>query len=339
MKNDVTYEELLQLAEEDKVLYISDCAIVAEQITINYESEDFGESPKRMLRKLANYIENPEIKCYGTPDEYHNLSVAYARANLFDSACKILKSGLNEVEFSIDLLADFIKYGLSCGEYQQCEEYYLKLKKRPIDLWNWRAFSFSIDYLLNKINRVENESEIAEIKSEALELSDTFTEKFNNDQSYYDKSTIYKAFNDSKNETDVLIKVVESEKPTPKCAMRLADIKTDEGDYHKAIHFIKICCTAFETQPGVNRGYAYLLMALGKTSTLFKCLYNEENTQVDNKIVEEIYRDFYTALECDLDGVYKKTAKNITKVIKAQTGVSFPEEYRSLSDNNEDLYD
>lgn len=50
----------------------------------------------------------------GTSMDFHNVGVECARRNAEDLACDYLECGLNKYPTSVDLLADYIKYGTVC---------------------------------------------------------------------------------------------------------------------------------------------------------------------------------------------------------------------------------
>ena len=81
----------------------------------------------------------------GDADDYHNISVCYARQGDYTSACEILEKSIPIFPYNSDLLADYIKYGSKAGELEKCAQYYKKLREIPVNAWTWRGFDFSID--------------------------------------------------------------------------------------------------------------------------------------------------------------------------------------------------
>ena len=108
---------------------------------------------------------------------------------MYDSACAIVKRGLEEAEADVDLLSDFIKYGILCGRQEECDRYFRELKDNiSMEEWNWRAFSFSIDYLLDKLDHTRNRITRETLKNSLIELADDFIRAEGSDQSYFDKA-------------------------------------------------------------------------------------------------------------------------------------------------------
>lgn len=337
----INYDELIQEINQEKVITVSNVEDVLEHLIQSQETisdfEDFEDfeytnSLRKKIRTLANIFSNKDFKVYGTADDFHNCAVTFARENMYDCACIILQRGLEESNVAIDLLADYIRYGISCGRYVDCEEYYNRLKKIPKKQWNWRAFSFSIDYLLDGINHTIDAKKRNGLKRTALKLSDEFISIIGTDQAYFDKAQVVKIFGKDTNETEesILQQGLNSLKVAPKCALRMSDIFFERGDYKEASELIKRCwINAFKTQPDINGSYSFLLSALSKTSRLF--VENIDNDFSDSKsIVLDIYKDFNTAFESGLPEMYKGSANTAIKIIAAQTNFDYP--YKNIDD-------
>ncbi len=121
----------------------------------------------------------------GSVDEFHNFAVNYAQTDDKQTACEILKLGLNLYPSSVDLLADFIQYGVQCGREEECEKYFQKLQTIPKELWSWRGFDFSIDYLQNKLERMNSKEEYTSIRKDMLNLVASFREYMPFDERSY----------------------------------------------------------------------------------------------------------------------------------------------------------
>lgn len=331
----IQYEELIQIASEEKLVNLSDVETVVNDLICGLDSEDeeFGDvdylnSPRKKLRDISRLFNNSDLQILGTADDYHNVAVSYARQNIFDCACMILQCGLQRIPFSIDMLADLIRYGISSGQYHLCDEPYLTLSRISKSRWNWRAFSFSIDYLIEKINHIETDEEQYKLKHQALVLADQFIEKEKSDQAYFKKANILSVFygegEEELTEGDVLQIGLEQVRVAPKCALRLADIMFDKGEYQKSIENLQKCCiNTFNPQPDINSSYAFLLLALSKASKIFS-----ENQEGNNPefeaLVHSMYKDFHTAIRNGLNDTFSRTANTAIKVIEAQTGYEYP---------------
>ena len=333
----IQYEELMQMALEEKFISLSDVSTVVSSILKNadlereeFEDFDYEDSPRKKLRNIANLFENEELQILGNSDTYHNVAVDFARQDMYDCACRILKRGLAHTPYSIDLLSDLIRYGISSGQYDLCEEPYKDLNRISKDMWTWRAFSFSIDYLAELSNHANSMKKRNNLKQMSLDLANQFIERIKSDQAYYDKAFVLCTFGSNEKdgivetEESVLKSGLEEVKVAPKCALRLANILFNRGEYLDAINVLQRCCiNAFKPQPDINGGYAFLLLALSKASKL----YNESQKidYADNKsLIDEMYKDFHTAISFGLVDVFDRSARTAIKVLEAQTNIEYP---------------
>lgn len=334
----ISYDEILQIADEEKIVSLNDLENVIRKLFgeeengfDDFEEYDYANSSRKKLRDLARLFENKELVFSGTDDDYHNVAVSYARNGLFDYACKILERGLVFFPYSVDLLADLISYRLKSGRDDLCEEPYKTLVSVSKEMWNWRAFSFSIDYRLGRIKHISSNAERGRIIDETLDLSNMFVESLHSDQAYYDKASVVeykeKIEKGRNKETveSVLREGLDNVKFAPKCALRLADILFDKGEYAEAIIVLKRCCASvFRPQPDISSGYAFLLLALSKASDLFEKNEDKNNISDDKEFIEGMYRDFHTAISNGLNDIYRKTVNSAIKTIEAQTDILYP---------------
>lgn len=333
-KNNIPYHQLMQAIDEEKMFNIASISATVEHLLLeeDYE-ENYIYSVQKKMRDIVRIIEDNSIQYEGTADHFHNLAVDYARMDMYDSACRILGRGIQDMPTSVDLLADFIKYGISCGRHIECKEYYERLQGIPLNQWNWRAYSFSIDYLLDCRSRITSTADLVGIKREALTISNRFIKNIKTEQAFFDKSSIYRAFNESKKEREVLTLALNSLRTTPKCSLRLADIEFDDGNFEIAVTYLKRCCNSFRPQPDISRSYTFLLSALGKASLLFEKKGDSYDFSSDKDVINDIYTDFHTAIENGLSGIYKKSADAIIKTIAAQSKIEYPHK------DSVDIYD
>jgi len=173
----------------------------------NDSDDDSGSSQplKEDAYKLVKQvIPNPTD---GTPDDYHYYAVTFAKADDYTYACEVLLLGLKKYSAHVDLLSDFLLYATKSSKdehYELCEEKYELLKTRR-QLWNWRAYDFSIEYLINKLDRGIGNLEL--LKKECLELALEFQTNIpENELGYINEAYIYSTFREHKKEKEALEK-------------------------------------------------------------------------------------------------------------------------------------
>ena len=328
----ISYGDLVLVAENEGALTLAAVKNVVDRIIRdnlgydNYEDYEYSDSPRYQLREISKMFCCDSVKFYGSPDEYHNLAVSFAKAEMSEYACNVVNRGLQMNPFSVDLLADAIRYGIDCNREETCAAHVETLESIPYALWNWRAFSFSIDYYLDRLNRVCTKNDINRVKNKAISLANRFIQNIGNDQAYYDKSVVMQTFKvgDLNSQKAVLKQGMDTLlNAAPKCGLRYADLLFDEGDYSGAAEALDTCClNVFKPQPDINSSYSYLLRALSMASNLF--IKNKSDFSQEEDTILLIYRDIHTSLESGLNGVYKDTAVTVVRVINAQTSVDYP---------------
>ncbi|WP_325198943.1 hypothetical protein [Oscillibacter sp.] len=340
----MTYELLMRIAEKENRLNLEIVEIIIDQLLHTKNDDDFSldeyeDSNYYKLGQLAKLIGDKNIFIEsGKADNFHNVAVAYAKSHYFDWACTILQRGLEEKSTAgaVDLLADYLAYGISCGQQDRCSKYYQRLCKNPREKWNWRAYSFSIDYLLDQHNEDMEEVRYSKIREEALRIANEAIERRGDDQAYLDKAEIYKDGLPEEERRILEDAVQKLGYAAPKCALRLADIMFEAAEYEEASEKLLICCNAYQMQRTINKEYVRLLLALCKTSILFKKHPDGDYAPYADDI-HSIYRDINTALKEDNHRRFNETAKLLSKVVEAMTGIKYT--YGIYSDNYEDFED
>lgn len=296
---------------------------------------------------IVNQILNdPDIS--GQSSDYHNLAVELTREGCYLQGFMVVEKGLEKTPYNVDLLADAVFYGASAGLYEKCEEYAGKLRKRPYALWNWRAFTFMIDYYMEKSDWVDDEDVIGEAYDIALELAKK-SQRFlrNEERGYLAEHNVHAAFerweiqfaeeekdqgkkkeyeDAAAHHREQAVKVLEKaifhkkEMVATQCCLRYADLKFEERDYRAAL---EACETAFcygEAQPSARLGYFHYIAAL-----CLDCMIHEEKMFGDQVRVMECY-DMYRAALRTLDGnrtTYKNNIKLRIKNMETRSGIPY----------------
>ncbi|MBQ8280087.1 MAG: hypothetical protein IJZ23_09630 [Roseburia sp.] len=324
----MTYETFLAVVEKTKRVKLSDAMIIIENL---YRQAALAEEAIEEYYKIYDLfdllLQQPVF--IGNADDYHNLAVVCAKQDDFDSACRFLDEGLKRYPFCVDLLSDYLNYGMQCDKKNQCEDIYIRLISKKDD-WNWRAYRFTIDYLINLSNMdfVNREAEI-------MSLIKDYQEKLPDDEdSYLVHAEFLSRKAREKKEVDgeermfvkILTYVTSDNSPvgrTPKCDLKLADYYYNNGvSIGKAIQLLERCKkNSIEVQPSVNRSYVYLLSALCKMTQYY------EISQSDNEAMEnlamEVYKNYHIASLNKADSrVYN--CKNLIESFIRESRIPYP---------------
>lgn len=279
-----------------------------EDIYVN-EIEDAREE----LRLLMAQFLAQELPS-GDADDFHNLAVQLARRDEYIYACQVLEYGLKLHENSVDLLADYLQYGVNCSKLEECRRFSRMLSKIPRRRWTWRGFTFLIDYLLYLIDRSNSDKEIDAKLREIREVVNDFRRLFPySEESYRTEAKVYQLLNDSPdNEAEVLREALANVRVAPKCALRYADIMFDRGEYEEAAKAVaRALRDATQTQSSVNDGYLYYLSALCKIAMTQE---SGGDLKMERTDAEDIYSDFNIALTR-----LQKARTGYTEVIRTKT--------------------
>lgn len=300
-----------------------------EKATNTLINDEEADDTLLRLEELAEVALSNE-KWIGNADDYHNFAVTYARLDQEDRACQILEKGINTFSNNVDLLADYIQYGIVCAEFEKCNQYYDKLLSIPKERWNWRAFTFSIDYILATLEFSDiTLKNYLSIKENAMEIAKEFQQYWpNNEQCYASEYDIHTAFNDRKNAEKCLVNALTTLSVAPKCALRLADMSFEKGEYESTLKYLKRCeIDAIKPQSGIDMGYLYLLMTLSEIALLYKCNEFKFQNEDSNEKVKEIYKLSSVAKDLLKNKIsMKKSLNDIIKIVEAKTGIDYYEE-------------
>lgn len=298
-----------------------------EEYTESLINESDAEDVPLKLEELMEVALANE-KWIGNFDGFHNYAVTYAKLGQEDLACQVLEKGLQLYPYNVDLLSDYIKYSVDCGEIDKSINYYQRLKTIPKERWNWRAFTFSIDYLL-AITGIKAVTDLENLKEELFSLAEQFKKALPyEEQSYISLFDIYDHFNEKEEGERVLLEALEQLQIAPKSALRIADIYFSRGDYESALRYLIRCeRDSIEPQLSIDRGYLYLLITLCKVAILCKKDQIDISIQETEDEVKQIYR--YARIAKELlwgKTSMRKNLETIIKVVEIKTNLEYYDE-------------
>lgn len=283
----------------------------------------------------------------GGSDDYHNLSVEFSKRDDYSTAFLIVKKGLKQYPYNIDLLSDAIYYGSKCGKYAECDQYASTLQSRPYGLWNWRAFTFLIDYYVDKTDWLETDEKILNSLTQAVNLAQKYQEILpTQEKGYLAEYKVRKIreqmakcqMHDSlekpeKKEAastvaskecnlaeDALKRALESnEFSAVQCCLKYADIKFEAQDYQETIKICERALTFAESQPSARISYFMYLSALSKDA-----LIHQEGVFGDAARVSDAFSDYAAAYSTVVSKTYQNNIKTRVRILSAKSGIPCP---------------
>lgn len=327
----MTFETLTAIIKKTNKAKLRDVNSVIGDLYRQTETEgDSIDSYFKLYDLFDLVLQQPLLE--GTESDFHNLTVTCARQDDYNTACRILDKGLVQYPYSVDLLSDYLAYGMSCGRNEQCVTIYSRLLERR-SAWNWRAYHFAISYLTESASV---DSSIC--PKDILLLIREFQEKLPAcEESYIDEAEFLNTFSEHITEERTFLSVLEyatSDKcpvqRTPKCDLKLADYYYDIGkNLAKASQLLERCKrNSVEPQPSVNRNYVYLLSALCKMSQYYDIIGNENSPKIlpqeseKEKLVLAVYDDYHVAALKRSDSRVQ-SCKSLIEAFIRETGVPY----------------
>lgn len=239
-----------------------------------------------------------ELKVYLGPDDYHNRAVRAAiddeNVNDIARALNEVREGLQSYPNNVDLLADAVQWapigqpgqwgktsdgadeGDSGIRLRCAEDFYQQLRKIE-PFWNWRAYTFSINYFVDRKTSVYVSRDAREkILDEAIELADRFIAKdLDPDRAYSAKAKALIAKGHVKEAERLLDDVVIGDMagcvPVSACCLRYVDLLIEAGRYQKAVRVAEkgILYNA-QSQPSASLSYFVFCEALARDALLLQ---------------------------------------------------------------------
>lgn len=320
----MTYETFIEIVKKTGKVKLCDAMQLIEEL---YRQAGYAEDAIDEYNRIYDLFDLvlQQSVFLGDLDDYHNIAVVCARQDEYDIACSFLEKGLEKYPYGIDLLADYLKYALQCEKKDGCADVYQKLLTKKNE-WNWRAYLFSVDYLisLSDMDCVNRDDEITKLIHE-------FQDNIPDDENAYMLEAQFlskKHVNDNNGKSryiEILSYVTSEESPvkrTPKCDLKLADYYYNNGmDIEKAIYYLERCKkNSVETQLSVNRNYVYLLLALCQITKY----YNETDSIDDiEALAMDVYKNYHIAC-LDKTDTRINSCKNLIESFVRETKVAYP---------------
>jgi len=304
-----------------------------ETLVFNVKREEEDAIPqygnKEYFNDLAERFQNAN-DVHGTARDFLNFSISFKENDNTIFACKVLKRGLDIYKNDIELLAYYINCAIDGGirsEIEECKNRYEDLMRNPMESYTVGVFNSILKYLHIKTTLGCDNRE--KIKMEAEHILNAFYRLHpNTEDSYFSDSE----FIDGKEQQKLKLKAaVKKLSSCPRCALKLADMLCEEGDYIGARTIVEKCLRSVQTLPKHNRAYAYYLLGICEFGVFqnhkyFLSFINIMNDKNKNTSIQKIYNAFKIARNSphnDLRNVYIKEMERIIYTLEQQTGVPF----------------
>lgn len=277
-----------------------------------------------VLYELLDAVLNDNLT--GDTSDWHNFAINFSQRSDYINACRVLDKGIEQHGHDVDLLADYIKYGMRCGEQEKCASFYERLSNMPSTIMTWRGFDFSIDYLLLLARQSTTQDEIDVLREEIDKCVEKFTKRYPYDeQSHLAQAEVFLTFGEFDNAIRTLSDAMDKFSAS-KCCLKYADLMLPRGNFDEVIRATQLGISySAQEQQEVSVAYLFYLSALAKDGKLHKEggeAYNDEAR------IKEIYLDYMLA-ENSFDENRSSYIENIhtrTTLLSIKTGIPYKNE-------------
>lgn len=270
--------------------------------------------------ELGEIVENAKV-IYGNAEDFHNFAVNYSRIGQSEMACMIIELGLRQYPYSVDLLADFLKYGSITGKSDECEKCYKRLLELPDIKMTWRGYDFAVDYLLDKMKNAMTQDEADGDKREIEDIIQRYKKRFpKSEEPYLSEAQVAFFLGDESRAVSVLEYAIEN-MAAPKCCLRYSDIMMERGEYDEVLKAVqKGVSVSAQEQPGISVPYLFYLSGLAKDAKI-----HAEGAYKDKEKIEDAYSDYRVADELFSNNrsTYIKNMKLRIRILELKSGVSY----------------
>lgn len=211
----------------------------------------------------------------GEASYYHNEAADYGRAGDLRQAFLIVNEGLSFYPYNMDLLADALCY--SAGK--NCDSFLDRMIEIGSEHWNWRAFVFAVDYLIDNVANCEPDpNRRKKALANAVEFAEEYISAFPYDERAYvakvkaleaaqgkdgrirAKQLLHDLILGNEDNPDSRKKI-----PLVQCCIRYGDMLMECGEYETVPHVMEMgIAGSAQEQPSGDIGYLFYLKALAE---------------------------------------------------------------------------
>lgn len=269
----------------------------------------------------------------GNPEQFHNLAAALGGNGFDDLACDVLDCGLTLFPMNVDLLADYLIYGIDCQRIETCAEHFSTLEAIERTEWTWRCFAFGITYMNRlKENHAKTIEERSKFRKKASELARAYKKYLPQEEGGYRESAKLQEKNPQAM-LKILNDALDNEEigSCPTCAFEKAEILFKQKKYGDALEAINrsLNDSINQTQGGIKENYLLFLRGLCNYALLLQRI--REGDLAEESSVIRIYSDFNKALR-DLDESHQEKIRIRTQDLVEDTKINVPDDMERLLD-------
>lgn len=281
------YSWLINNKEELDKIRASSIQELYEMVSNAFADEDKNAVPS-VIAVVRRIIDSKEL--LGDADHFHNLGTALARHHYTKEAVGICELGLTHFPNNMDLISCLTLYNAEMGEFKSAEVYAEKLHEFDRNVWNWRAYTFYIDYC-NYLPGTDA------LKKSTLEcVADYQVYLPTEEKAYMAAYETYVKYGMRNEAIDALKTAHAMLKVTPQCSTRLANYYLEIGEYEACIEAAsKALAGNAQAQESVETGAIFGARGLAKDARILEA--KMKNEPISQEEIVSARNDLLLALK------------------------------------------
>lgn len=266
------YSWLINNKERLDEIQASSIQELHEMVTNAFANGD-ADSVTHVIAVVRRVIESNEL--LGEADHFHNLGTQLAKHHYTKEAVGICELGLTHFPNNIDLISCLTLYNAEVGDFNSAEIYAKKLHELDRKVWNWRAYTFYIDYC----NCLRGTDKLQKLTMECVADYQRYLPT--EEKAYVAAYQTYTKYGMYEEGIEALRTAHDMLKVTPQCSTRLADYYLSIGEYELCIEAAsKALIGNAQTQETVDTGAIYGMRGLAKDAQI-------HNKEMRNEYIPE----------------------------------------------------
>lgn len=213
---------------------------------------------------LQNEADGDSLCSLGTAEDYCSKAEEYAQFSAYKKAIDICEAG---IRFGLhpDLTGSLIRYNGRIGRIDQVHHYLdMQMEEIPRKAWTWRSYSYAIEALIRE-GSLKNE----ELLHELVRDYQTFLPM--EEKAYLAEFDIEQALGNHEKALAALENAVKSHPAAEECAMKLAEILMQRGDFHRAQEMaIRAVSASAKKQSNIESIDAVMIICLCKDALIWR---------------------------------------------------------------------
>lgn len=256
------YSWLINNKEKLDKIRASSIQELFEMVSSAFADDDQNAVP-RAIAVVRRTIENKEL--LGDADHFHNLGTILSKHHYTKEAVGICELGLTHFPNNMDLISCLTLYNAEIGDFKRAEIYATRLHEFDRSVWNWRAYTFYIDYC----NYLSGTDDLQ--KSTLNCVADYQKYLPTEEKAYMAEYKTYVKYGMYAKAIEALKKAQDTLKVTPQCSTSLAEHYLTIGEYELCIDAAsKALVGNAQTQETVDTGAIFGMRGLAKDAQILK---------------------------------------------------------------------